>query len=296
MQHAYHRPAGRPSSPRESALDGVLGLDGRGGHVVWVASGIAVLLHLLLPWLVRMTIVLMSLIGLLLAKLLPSPPAAPPMQAFDVELAEPAPPPPKEEPKEEPKDEPKPEPKELPKDLKAPEAPKEAPVAAAAQAGAVLTQETKPDEPVDLTNSFVTGTGSTYAGGTTMAAGTATAAVRAPTASPTGVVGGTGTAAPVAPAGPDRSRNAGLGGSKSWNDCPFPPEADVDNIDQAAVLVQVSVNPDGRPGQAKVLSDPGHGFGRAARACAMQRTYQTALDRDGKPVAGVFTANVTFAR
>jgi protein TonB len=70
----------------------------------------------------------------------------------------------------------------------------------------------------------------------------------------------------------------------------------VDNIDQAAVLVQVSVGAEGRPTGVKVVTDPGHGFGRAARTCAMQRSYQTALDREGKAIAGVFSVNVTFAR
>lgn len=258
----------------------------------WVAAGLALVLHLLLPWVVKVVTVIMALVGLLFTRIFPAAPVKVQPEAFEVEVA---PEPPKPAPEPEPvKDEPKPEPK--PEAQKEPEPQKEAPVAAAAQAGAVLTQESKPDDPVDLTNSFVTGAGTAYAGGTTMAAGTATAAVRAPVASPTGVVGGTGTGAPVVVTGPDRSRAAGLGGSKSWNDCPFPPEADVDNIDQAAVLVQVSVNPEGRPSSVKVVTDPGHGFGRAARTCAMQRGYQTALDREGKPVAGVFSVNVTFAR
>lgn len=291
MQHAYRTPAPHRDPSRPSAFDGVLGLDGRGA-AAWIFALVAIAIHLLIPWIVRFVTIVMALVGLLFARLFPTPIKAMP-QVFEIEVA-PEPPP---APKVEPKDEPKPEIKDAPRDLKAPEPPKEAPVAAAAQAAAVLTQESKPDEPVDLTNSFVTGAGTSYAGGTTMAAGTATAAVRAPVASPTGVVGGTGTGAPAPiQVGPDRSRTAGLGGSKSWNDCPFPSEADVDNIDQAAVLVQVSVSPDGRPSMVKVVSDPGHGFGRAARTCAMQRTYQTALDRDGKSVPGVFSVNVTFAR
>ena len=274
--------------PRASGLEGVLGLEVRSG-AFWGAAAGAVLLHLLLPWLVRVVAVVMALLGLLFARAFPARvDLAPPME---IEISPDLKAIPKEEPKEEVKKE---EPKEAPKEqAKAP--PKEQPVAAAAQAGAVLTQEPKPEEPVDLTNSFVTGSGATYAGGTTMAAGTATAAVRAPVASPTGVVGGTGTGASAPPA-VDRSRAAGLGGSKSWNDCPFPPEADVDNIDQAAVLVQITVAPDGRASGVRVVSDPGHGFGRSARACAMQRRYQTALDRDGSPIGGTFSVNVTFAR
>jgi protein TonB len=273
--------------PRASGLEGVLGLEVRSGAFFGAAAA-AVALHLLLPFVVRLVAMVMAIVGLLFARIFPAHlEAAPPME---IEISPEPKAAPKEEPKEEVKKEPKEEPKEQPK---AP--PKEQPVAAAAQAGAVLTQAPKPDEPVDLTNSFVTGSGATYAGGTTMAAGTATAAVRAPVASPTGVVGGTGTG-PAAPPAVDRSRAAGLGGSKSWNDCPFPPEADVDNIDQAAVLVQITVAPDGRASNVRVASDPGHGFGRAARACATQRRYQTALDRDGSPVGGTFSVNVTFAR
>ena len=290
MQHAYRSPAARhPLAARPSALDGVLGLDARGA-AVWIFAGLAIVAHLLLPWIVRLVTILMALVSLLFTRLLPPPPAKVMPVTFEVEVAA-EPPPPKEEPKEEPK----PEIKEAPKDLKVPE-PKEAPVAAAAQAAAIIAAVPKADEPEDLTNAFVTGASTAYSGGTTMSAGTAKAAVRAPIAAPNGVVGGTGTGAPAIQVGPDRSRTAGLGGSKSWTDCPFPPEADVDNIDQAAVLVQVSVGPDGRPSAVKIVSDPGHGFGRAARACAVQRSYQTALDREGKSIAGVFTANVTFSR
>jgi hypothetical protein len=33
-----------------------------------------------------------------------------------------------------------------------------------------------------------------------------------------------------------------------------------------------------------VLKDPGFGFGRVARQCAMRKTYTAGLDRSGKPV------------
>lgn len=209
-------------------------------------------------------------------------------QTYDVDLVkppEPEPPPPEPEPepeKEEPKPEPPPVKQEVPKDEPPPPPP------AAAQAGAVMTQEPTPDEPVDLTgNTFVTGSGSTYAGGTTQAGGTSKSAVYSPHAVATGVPGGTGTApAPPPPPKVDRSRAAGLLGSTDWSDCPFPGEADAEQIDQAYVTIQVKVKPDGTADSVQILQDPGHGFGREARKCAMRKRYTTALDVDGNAVGG----------
>ena len=62
-------------------------------------------------------------------------------------------------------------------------------------------------------------------------------------------------------------RAASLGGSADWN-CPFPPEADTAQMDEASVMLQVDVRPDGTAGTVTVLSDPGSGFGREARRCA----------------------------
>ena len=90
-----------------------------------------------------------------------------------------------------------------------------------------------------------------------------------------------------APAGPDRTRGAGLLGSTEWNDCPFPQEADAEQIDEAQVTIQVHVKPDGRAEKVVVLSDPGHGFGREARMCAMRKSFQVALDREGHALPGV---------
>jgi len=45
------------------------------------------------------------------------------------------------------------------------------------------------------------------------------------------------------------------------------------------------------------VSEPGHGFGRAARMCALTKRYTPALDRDGNPVVGTTPPiNVTFTR
>jgi protein TonB len=151
----------------------------------------------------------------------------------------------------------------------------------------VLTAEPNPNEPVDLTgNTIVQGNADTYAGGFTSSTGTGTAAVRAvPT--PTGVQGGSGPpqAPPPQVAGPDRTRTAGPGGTE-WSSCPFPPEADTAQIDEAYVTIQVDVRPDGTPGAVRVLSDPGNGFGREARRCALGKHFTTALDHDGNSIPG----------
>jgi protein TonB len=52
------------------------------------------------------------------------------------------------------------------------------------------------------------------------------------------------------------------------------------------VTVQVAVGADGRATSVTVVSDPGHGFGREARMCAMRETYTAAADHDGNPIAG----------
>ena len=107
-----------------------------------------------------------------------------------------------------------------------------------------------------------------------------------------GVVGGTGTV--VAPT-QNLSRKAADLGSSTW-DCSFPAEADLDQIDDAYVSIQFTVTPEGRVSDVKVITDPGHGFGRAAKTCAKLRRYEPALDVGGKPTSEVKLANVHFTR
>jgi len=204
-------------------------------------------------------------------------------------LKDDAPPPPP--PIVEPENKPEPAPARL--------APHEAPPppAAPAQAAKVLAAESKPDEPLDLTgNTIVTGNADSFAGGFTAGNGTNPNAVHtAP--SPSGVP--TGTAIPQMaappPPGPDRSRAASLSGGTQWS-CPFPPEADTAQIDEAFVSLKVDVRADGTPTAVSVLQDPGNGFGREARRCAMNKRYQTALDHDGTPIDGTWRARVHFSR
>jgi protein TonB len=205
---------------------------------------------------------------------------------------EPPPEPPKEEPKEEVKA-PPPAAKEAPKETAPPPPP------AAAQAGAVLTQQPDPNEPVDLTNSFISGSSASFAGGVTQAGGTGTQAVYDRNARAGGVPGGTGTAAApvVAATGPDRSRRPGLSGGRDWS-CGnnWPAEADAEQIDEAYVTVEIAVATDGRPTQVNVLQDPGHGFGREAKRCAMRERFEPGLDRDGRPISDKLRVRIRYNR
>lgn len=190
-----------------------------------------------------------------------------------------------------------PPPPEAPPEPAAPapkaEAPKDDPYDAPpppAQAAKVLTQKADPDEIEDLTgNTIVSGEG-TAAYGQQSAQGRGDRPVLNPAASLTGVPGGTGTSKgppppPPPPAGPDLSRAASPSGGTNWN-CPFPPEADADQIDEARASLVVTVRPDGTPLSVTIVSDPGHGFGRAARMCALTRRFTSALDKTGQPIAG----------
>lgn len=146
--------------------------------------------------------------------------------------------------------------------------------AAPAQAGQIAAAS---DAPVDFTGSaFVVGSGSSYAGGTTTARGTSRAPVSGAVA-PNGQ--GDGRAAARS-----RARAVTLD-QASWN-CPWPAEADARQVDQETVVIRVAVRADGRVDHVDVLDDPGFGFGRAARDCALaSRSFAPALDPQGAPVA-----------
>jgi protein TonB len=72
--------------------------------------------------------------------------------------------------------------------------------------------------------------------------------------------------------------------STQWDDCGFPPEADVEQIDFKRVTLLVTVGTDGRARSVTVVNDPGYGFGRLARQCAMRKRYVPGLDSAGRPV------------
>ncbi len=196
------------------------------------------------------------------------------------------PPPPPPEPDMEP---PPPPPPPVAKDDKVEPPKEETPAPTPAQASALLTQDPKPDEVADLTGTtFVSGNGDGTSFGAVSASGTGRNGLAAKVVRNDGAPGGTGAApaAPPPPPGPDRSRKAGLDGSADWNDCPFPAEADAEQIDEAFVVLQVNVGADGRPTTIAVVQDPGHGFGRQAKICAQRKSFKTALDHDGNAVPG----------
>jgi protein TonB len=163
-----------------------------------------------------------------------------------------------------------------------------APPPAAAQAGQVLAATD--DDVVDLSDSVVVGAGQAYAGGVTEANGTAAHAVHDPRARAGGVEGGQGTE----PRG-DRSRRPRLAGGVEW-DCPFPEEADDAGVDHAVVTLRVEVGADGRVLDVAVTADPGTGFGREARRCALGKPWSPGLDRVGTPMAAASVVNVRFDR
>lgn len=212
----------------------------------------------------------------------------PPEQKVEEKKEEP--PPPEPEPEPAPKMD-KPAPKEEdPYEDKPPPPP--------AQAAKVLTAKEDPDEPVDMTgNGFVTGDGTGPGYGMVSAEGTGKDPTYNKGASLDGKEGGTGTGKPPPPPpAVDLSKPPALVGSTSW-DCPFPPEADAEQIDQAVASVMVTVRPDGSVQSVKVVTDPGYGFGRAARICALARKFSPGLDKAGQPTTGVLgPINVRFTR
>jgi periplasmic protein TonB len=89
---------------------------------------------------------------------------------------------------------------------------------------------------------------------------------------------------PPPPPAIDRSRAPALARNGQWS-CPWPPEADP--IDDAVVVVAVVIDAAGHATRVDVLGDPGYGFGREARRCALRETYVPGLDREGRPAVSV---------
>ena len=163
--------------------------------------------------------------------------------------------------------------------------PYEEPPAAPAAAAAILDRKESPYEPVDMTDDgFVNGPGNGPGYGYVSSAGSATAPTYDPHTKVGGKEGGHGHGdSDGAKPKVNRSRPPGLSGSSSWS-CPFPAEADVQQINHATATIIVTLNAGGQPTSVRVLSDPGYGFGQAAKRCALGRHYEPALDADGNPV------------
>jgi protein TonB len=193
---------------------------------------------------------------------------------------------------------------EEPPPVEPPPAPKAEPKAkepappppAAADAARVLMQEPAKDEPVDLTgNTFLAGNADTAVGGTTQIGGTAKTPTTSAAAVATGVPGGNGNAAKP-PGGVDRSRSARIANLANLERCPFPAEADAEQIDEAVVGIDVRVSAEGRPESVAITSDPGHGFAREARKCALREKYEPALDTEGAKILGTYRVRFKFSR
>jgi TonB family protein len=80
-----------------------------------------------------------------------------------------------------------------------------------------------------------------------------------------------------------------------WN-CRFPPESDRAEIDEALVVVKLSVDARGKVDSVQIVRDPGNGFGREAVACAKSRRFVPATDEQGQPVADSFVMRIRFTR
>lgn len=80
--------------------------------------------------------------------------------------------------------------------------------------------------------------------------------------------------------GPTPDPHALVPVNTKW-DCAFPSER---GPKEAAVLVRVHVETDGKPLSVDVLEDPGAGFGAAAKRCALDKAYQPARDVNGQAV------------
>ncbi len=198
-----------------------------------------------------------------------------------VELVQPPPPPPPTPPREQAPPPPRPA---VPK-VKAPKQVAEhSTPPPPAQAGNIIAREQRPDEPADLTGeTFVTGRASSYAGGVTTSSGTNPMAVQTREVDPR-----------ASPVQPDRSSPVGLE-DPDWK-CPWPREAENEQIDEQIALVRVVVRADGTVESANIVRDPGHGFGQAALACALQTRFIPAHDRDGRPIRSQSSVRVRFTR
>jgi protein TonB len=158
------------------------------------------------------------------------------------------------------------------------------------EAPAVLTQAAEPDAPLDLTDTIVTGLGSSV-GGPSSARGVhgSRPGSRGETTGG-GVAGGR-----TGGASGDRSRAATLAGGLAWN-CPFPEGADHEGVNHALVTLHLRVDAAGVLRAVSVLQDPGFGFGAAAQRCARLQRFEPARAADGTKTHGEMTVRVRFSR
>ncbi len=141
---------------------------------------------------------------------------------------------------------------------------------------AIETNIVTPAEGPSLGMAFVVGSGATYAGGSTTGKGTNRAPITGDVAR-----GGTGTGG----AALSRSRPVSLD-QEAWS-CPWPAEADAQQVNEQTVVLRATVRADGRAERVDVLADPGYGFGAAARLCALATRFEPARDPAGQTVTSL---------
>jgi protein TonB len=142
-----------------------------------------------------------------------------------------------------------------------------------AQAGQIVAAS---PAPADFTGTaFIIGSGTSYAGGATTSSGTNKKAAL-------GNIDPEATNA-KAPSVRSRARQVSLDQS-AWN-CPWPAEADAEQVNEQTVVLQARVGADGRADRVDVLSDPGFGFAAAARLCALRTRFEPARDVAGQAIA-----------
>jgi protein TonB len=149
--------------------------------------------------------------------------------------------------------------------------PRAAPPPAPATSAPILAREPAA-EPAAPAETVVSGNAAMFAGGATTSSGRSTRPVATAAVDPKGVPNGTGQ---------DLTHPVGLD-EEDWT-CPWPREAESADIDEQVVVLRAAVRADGRASDVRILSDPGHGFGTAARTCALATHFQPARDRAGNP-------------
>jgi protein TonB len=103
-----------------------------------------------------------------------------------------------------------------------------------------------------------------------------------------------GAGSPAATSGtPPAGTPQPLGGP--WT-APFPEEAERSGIASADVVLLVTVSPTGAVEDAAVMTDPGHGFGEAARDYARTQQFKPAVDASGAAIRATTRIRVRFRR
>ncbi len=83
---------------------------------------------------------------------------------------------------------------------------------------------------------------------------------------------------------------------KAFDTCPFPAAADKAGVDESVATLRVKVDATGKVTDVTVVSDPGYGFGQAAKTCAQKAAFEPAKDSTGHAVAGEAVIRVRFVR